>query len=129
MSDEMMDEEGQGGGVDTAGYALWALEDGGHQADAIVTTVIDWLIKRQDSEGFWKRSSNRPPSEASNFTATYLALRALHHPGARHGLAPRGRPADDRRHQAARCRTRVAASTPCARHGPIARPLSRHASE
>ncbi len=68
---------GQGGGVDTAGYALWTLEDGERPADEITTTVVAWLLQQQKTDGFWTRSSNRPPSEASNFTSTYLALRAL----------------------------------------------------
>lgn len=68
---------GQGGGVDTAGYALWTLEDGNRPADDVTSTVSDWLLKQQQAAGFWTRSSNRPPSEASNFTSTYLALRAL----------------------------------------------------
>jgi N-acyl-D-amino-acid deacylase len=68
---------GQGGGVDTAGYALWTLEVGGRFSDDVSTSVTQWLLKKQDPDGFWKRSSNRPPSEASNFTSTYLALRAL----------------------------------------------------
>lgn len=70
--------KGQGGGVDTAGYALWTLEDGQHQSDDVTTMVTDWLLHKQHRDGFWKCSSNRPPSEASNLTTTYLALRALH---------------------------------------------------
>ena len=68
---------GQGGGVDTAGYALWTLEDGGREADDVTDAVVEWLLTNQSDQGFWKRSSERPPSEASHFTATYLALRAL----------------------------------------------------
>ncbi len=69
--------KGQGGGVDTAGYALWTLEEGGREPDEVVTMVTDWLLKKQHKDGFWKHSSHRPPSEASSFTTTYLALRAL----------------------------------------------------
>jgi len=68
---------GQGGGVDTAGYALWTLEDGNRPADDVTNAVVSWLLTQQKDGGFWTRSSNRPPSEASNFTSTYLALRAL----------------------------------------------------
>ena len=71
------DGKGQGGGVDTAGYALWTLEDGGREADDVTDAVVEWLLTNQSDKGFWKRSSERPPSEASHFTATYLALRAL----------------------------------------------------
>lgn len=69
--------KGQGGGVDTAGYALWTLEDGKRESDEVTEMVTDWLLQKQHQDGYWKRSSNRPPSEASNFTTTYLALRAL----------------------------------------------------
>ena len=69
--------KGQGGGVDTAGYALWALEDGDREPDEVTQPVVDWLLQRQHDKGYWKCSSNRPPSEASNFTSTYLAVRAL----------------------------------------------------
>ena len=76
-----LEGKGQGGGVDTAGYALWTLQDGGHGSDEVITTVTQWMLKKQNEAGFWKCSSNRPPSEASNFTTTYLALRALSHFG------------------------------------------------
>lgn len=71
------DGNGQGGGVDTAGYALWTLEDGRHASDQVTAAVVSWLLRRQHADGYWKRSSSRPPSEASDFTTTYLALRAL----------------------------------------------------
>ncbi len=69
--------KGQGGGVDTAGYALWTLEDGQRPADSVTDAVVDYVLSKQNSEGYWKHTSNRPPSEASSFTTTYLALRAL----------------------------------------------------
>ena len=69
--------KGQGGGVDTAGYALWTLEDGGRERDEVINAVMDYIFKKQKKEGHWQASSNRPPSEASSFTSTYLALRAV----------------------------------------------------
>ncbi|MCA9128733.1 MAG: terpene cyclase/mutase family protein [Planctomycetales bacterium] len=69
--------KGQGGQVDTAGYALWTLEDGDRDPDEVTDAVVDYLLKKQDSMGNWARTSNRPPTEASSFTSTYLALRAL----------------------------------------------------
>jgi dienelactone hydrolase len=68
---------GQGGGVDTAGYALWTLEKGGWPHDDVTATVTQWLLTKQNQDGYWSHSSNRPPSEASDMTTTYLALRAL----------------------------------------------------
>ncbi len=68
---------GQGGGVTRAGYALLTLELGGKEPDAVTEAVTGYLLKSDEARGHWLSSSNRPPSEASEFTATYLALRAL----------------------------------------------------
>jgi hypothetical protein len=69
--------KGVGGQVDTAGYALWTLEDGNIPASDVTDSVVTWLLDRQTERGNWKTSSKRPPSESSNFTATYIALRAI----------------------------------------------------
>ena len=68
---------GQGGQVDTAGYALLALELGGWEPDATTEAVVEYLLRRNADLDHWRTTSNRPPSEASDFTPTYLALRAL----------------------------------------------------
>jgi hypothetical protein len=69
--------EGTGGQVDTAGYALLTLELGGHKPDEVTTAVLEYVLKYRADRDHWPVVSNRPPSEASNFTTTYLALRAL----------------------------------------------------
>ncbi len=68
---------GQPGGVTRAGYALLTLEFGGKPPDELTDAVAAYLLNRDESEDHWRVSSNRPPSEASEFTATYLALRGL----------------------------------------------------
>jgi hypothetical protein len=68
---------GQGGGVTRAGYAMLTLEVGGKSSDEVTDTVAEYMLKRDQSSDHWRSSSNRPPSEASEFTSTYLALRAL----------------------------------------------------
>ena len=68
---------GQAGGVTRAGYALFTLEIGGQQHNEITDAVVKYLLKRDENRNHWHTSSNRPPSEASDFTSTYLALRAL----------------------------------------------------
>jgi hypothetical protein len=68
---------GQGGGVTRAGYALLTLELGGRRPDEATDAVIGYLLQTDESRGHWRASSSRPPSEASEFTSTYLALRAL----------------------------------------------------
>lgn len=70
--------KGQGGSADTAGYALWALEAGGWKADETTDAVASYLLQRDESRDHWRSSSTtRPPSEASNFTTTAIALRGL----------------------------------------------------
>lgn len=90
--------EGQGGGVTRAGYALLTLEIGGKPADDVTDAVLVFLMKQDDSRGYWRASSNRPPSEASDATATYLAVRALSafgKPGAKDQIAARTAKARD----------------------------------
>ncbi len=69
--------KGQGGQADTAGYALLALEWGGWKADATTSAVVEYLLQYKNDLGHWTSTSDRPPSEASPFTTTYLALRGL----------------------------------------------------
>jgi hypothetical protein len=69
--------EGTGGQVDTAGYAMLTLELGGHKPDETTAAVAAYLLKYQADKDHWRVTSNRPPSEVSNFTTNYLALRGL----------------------------------------------------
>lgn len=69
--------QGQGGQVDTAGYALWTLELGGWNADKTTAAVAEFFLQHNQNIDHWRATANRPPTEASPFTATYLALRSL----------------------------------------------------
>lgn len=69
--------KGPGGQALTAGYALWALEIGGWKADATTDAVAEFLLIFPKDNDHWKVQSIRPPSEASLFTATSVALRGL----------------------------------------------------
>jgi hypothetical protein len=69
--------KGQGGQADTAGYALWALGAVGYASDEITTAVCEYLLKRHSDRDHWLNTSNRPPTEASPFTTTYVALYGL----------------------------------------------------
>jgi hypothetical protein len=71
------DGRGTGGGAATASYALFTLELAGHEADDATAAVAEYLLKNQADRDHWRTGSNRPPTEASDFTTTYLALRAL----------------------------------------------------
>jgi hypothetical protein len=69
--------QGTGGQVDSAGYALLTLEFAGHQPDENTEAVVEYLLKFPGKADNWRATSNRPPSEASPFTATFLAIRGL----------------------------------------------------
>jgi len=69
--------KGQGGAVDTAGYALMALDVGGFKPDETTAAVAEYLLLWTRQPDHWTSSSNRPPSEKSPFTATFVALRGL----------------------------------------------------
>ena len=69
--------KGQGGQTDTAGYALWALTNGGWKPDATTAAVAEYLLVWQQNLEHWKPQSRRPPSEQSLFTSTHAALRGL----------------------------------------------------
>lgn len=72
---------GQGGQADTAGYALWTLEMGGWKPDKTTAAVAEYLLQRNADLDHWRAVSNRPPSEVSPFTTSYVAVRALRHFG------------------------------------------------
>jgi hypothetical protein len=75
--DNYLKGKGQGGQVDTAGYALWALDLLGHKPDEVTAAVTEYLLQYQSEADHWWTNARRPPSEASPFTPNYLALRAL----------------------------------------------------
>lgn len=69
--------KGQGGQADTAGYALWALANGGWKPDETTAAVAEYLLLWQRELAHWKPQSQRPPTEQSLFTSTHVALRGL----------------------------------------------------
>lgn len=75
--DKFVKGAGTGGQVDTAGYALLTLELGSRPADDVTAAVATYLLNYQKDRDHWRVVSKRPPSEASHFTTTYLALRGL----------------------------------------------------
>ncbi len=89
--------KGQGGDILTAGYALWTLDEGNWPADEVSVAVSNYLLGTQTDIPHWRHRGNRPPTSGSDFTATYVALRALEHFGA-----------DDQKEKIAERRTRVA---------------------
>ena len=69
--------EGQGGQALTAGYALWALENGGWKPDPTTVAVTEYLLLWQKDRDHWGPQTVRPPSEGSPFASSYVALRGL----------------------------------------------------
>lgn len=72
-----LEGKGQGGQADMAGYAMWTLADGQWPADETTAAVAEYFLLFQKDSDHWRSVSNRPPTEASEFTATYVSLRAL----------------------------------------------------
>jgi squalene cyclase len=69
--------QGQGGQADTAGYALWTLAAGGCSPDETTAAVAEYLLQRHQDRDHWGSTSKRPPTEATPFTTTYIALYGL----------------------------------------------------
>jgi len=69
--------KGRGGQADTAGFALWTLDVGGWKADETTGAVVEYLLQRNKDRDHWLPVSNRPPTEASALTTTYVVLRGL----------------------------------------------------
>lgn len=69
--------KGQGGQADTAGYALWSLSVAGFKPNDTTAAVAEYFLQRHKEKDHWLNSSNRPPSEASRFSTTYLGLYSL----------------------------------------------------
>ena len=75
--DNYLEGKGQGGQADTAGQALVTLELGEWKADDTTAAVTHYLLQRNADLEYWRANSQRPPSEGSHFTTTYVALRGL----------------------------------------------------
>jgi hypothetical protein len=69
--------QGQGGQIDTAGYALWTLANGGWKPDATTAAVAEFLLLFQQDQDYYRPQSRRPPTEQSLFTSSHVALRGL----------------------------------------------------
>ncbi|MCS6851504.1 MAG: hypothetical protein NZ700_10105 [Gemmataceae bacterium] len=68
---------GVGGQVATAGYALLTLDWGGWRPNENTAAVAEYILNHRSESDHWPMQANRPPSESSGFTSTYLGLRAL----------------------------------------------------
>ena len=69
--------KGAGGQADSAGWAMWILAEGAWPADDTTKAVAHYLSVRDADKGHWANVSVRPPTEASPFTTTFVALAGL----------------------------------------------------
>lgn len=69
--------QGTGGQADTAGWALFTLEQADHPADDVTAAVAEYLLRKDAERGHWPTTANRPPTEASSFATTFVAIRGL----------------------------------------------------
>ncbi|WP_339734788.1 prenyltransferase/squalene oxidase repeat-containing protein [uncultured Gimesia sp.] len=69
--------KGQGGGPDTASYALWTLELAGRKPDEVTNAVTGYLLERNKDKNHWIRNSTRPPSMSCDTNTNYFVIRAL----------------------------------------------------
>jgi len=90
--------KGQGGDILTAGYALWTLDEASWEADEVTEAVSNYLLNTQKDLAHWRHRGSRPPTSGSDYTATYVALRALHY----FGTDDQKVPIADRRQQIAK---------------------------
>ena len=75
--EQYLQGKGQGGQADTAGYALVTLAAGDWKPDETTAAVTEYLLLRHKDQDHWGNTSNRPPTEASRFTTSFVALRGL----------------------------------------------------
>jgi len=68
-----------GGGSTTAVYALLALRSAGHPRDETTDALTAYVVGKQNKEGHWPASGNRPPSQGSALTHAGLALYGINH--------------------------------------------------
>lgn len=68
---------GQPGQTFMAGYGLWALEHGDWKPNETTAAVAEYFLKYQSDDAHWSSHTHRPPSENSDFTATFLGLNSL----------------------------------------------------
>jgi hypothetical protein len=80
---EFLAGKGTGGQAATAAYALFTLELVGHEPDEATAAVAQYLLGFEPTRDHWRTTSNRPPTESSDITTTYVAMRALRTYGAK----------------------------------------------
>jgi hypothetical protein len=68
---------GTGGHVDTAGWLLATFAAAGEKPDTDTAAIARYVLRRHADRKHWTVSSTRPPTQASSFTTSWLAVRSL----------------------------------------------------
>jgi N-acyl-D-amino-acid deacylase len=58
-------------------YALLTLDVADHAPDETTSSLVEYLLQKQKSDGSWPALAKRPPTEGSSLTNNALALRVL----------------------------------------------------
>jgi hypothetical protein len=66
-----------GGGADTTGYALFTFDLLGVTPNKTTEIVAEYTLGYEEKKDHWPTRGSRPPSEASGFTTTALAVRGV----------------------------------------------------
>jgi hypothetical protein len=66
-----------GGGADNTGYALLAFDVLGVKPNTTTEIVAEYTLGSDETKDHWPTRGSRPPSEASGFTTTALAVRGV----------------------------------------------------
>lgn len=75
--EKYLEGRGQPGQTFMAGYGLWALEHSRWKPDETTAAVAEYFLKYQSDDTHWSSHTHRPPSENSDFAATFLGLNSL----------------------------------------------------
>ena len=73
--------KGTGGQADTAGWLLATFAAAGEKPDSDTAIIAKYLLQRHADRKHRPVTSTRPPTQASSFTTSWLAVRALKHWG------------------------------------------------
>ena len=65
------------GQQDTISYLLFGMAVAGHPSDGATDAQVQWLLRRQSTDGHWPLGTLRPPIESNDLEVTAVSLRAL----------------------------------------------------